>query len=79
LLDEKYKLKIADFGYAGPLAGRNGKGYLTTTLGTRTYMAPEIHAREPYKGEQVDVFSSGVVLFIMVSGTPPFNEASATD
>lgn len=42
-------------------------------------MAPEIHAREPYKGEQVDVFSSGVVLFIMVSGTPPFNEASATD
>jgi len=51
LLDDKYNLKIADFGYAGPLAGRTGNGYLVTALGTATYMAPEIHAREPYKGE----------------------------
>ena len=38
-------------------------------------MAPEIHMKQPYKGELIDVFSAGVCLFIMVSGTPPFNEA----
>jgi serine/threonine protein kinase len=43
LLDHQYVLKIADFGLAGPTAGRDGKGYLKTKLGTLNYMAPEIH------------------------------------
>lgn len=30
LLDEKFNIKIADFGFAGPIAGRKGNGYLTT-------------------------------------------------
>lgn len=51
LLDDKFRLKIADFGYAGPLAGRTGNGYLHTILGTFPYMAPEIHEQLPYKGE----------------------------
>ena len=42
LLDSNYFLKIADFGLAGPVRGRDGKGYLTTKLGTKNYMAPEI-------------------------------------
>ena len=75
LFDEKFTLKIADFGFAGPLKGRYNDGYMRTCLGTRPYMAPEIHQKQPYKGELVDVFSAAVCLFIMVSGTPPFNEA----
>ena len=43
LLDKDFILKIADFGFAGPIEGRDGSGYLTTRLGTSNYMAPEIH------------------------------------
>lgn len=45
LLDHKFELKIADFGFAAPVEGRDGSGYLTTGLGTFNYMAPEIHAK----------------------------------
>lgn len=38
-------------------------------------MAPELNERKPYKAEKVDTFAAGVVLFIMRSGTPPFNVA----
>ena len=43
MLDNNFVLKIADFGFAGPLAGRDGGGTLSTNLGTLNYMAPEIH------------------------------------
>lgn len=42
-------------------------------------MAPEIWRKEPYVGQYVDVFSCGVILFIMVTGTHPFNTAEAKD
>lgn len=41
-------LKIADFGFAGPINGRDGKGYLFTILGSPSFMAPEILAQRPY-------------------------------
>ena len=37
LLDSDFRLKIADFGFAGPISGRTGNGYLTTKLGTVPY------------------------------------------
>ena len=43
LIDKEYNLKIADFGFSAPVYGRDNSGYLTTVLGTRPYMAPEIH------------------------------------
>ena len=75
LLDDKFNVKIADFGFAGPLAGRTGNGYLNTVLGTKPYMAPEIHEHKPYHGELVDLFAAGIILFITVAGTPPFTAA----
>ncbi len=42
-------------------------------------MAPEIILRKPYKGASVDIFACGVVLFIMVSGIPPFLRAEKSD
>jgi serine/threonine protein kinase len=45
LYDKDYNLKVADFGFAAPLAGRDGSGYLKTRLGTESYMAPEIHQK----------------------------------
>jgi 5'-AMP-activated protein kinase catalytic alpha subunit len=45
MLDGDFNIKIADFGFAAPVEGRTGTGYLHTYLGTKNYMAPEIHAK----------------------------------
>lgn len=42
LLNEEFDLKLADFGFACKLSGKNGQGRLNTYLGTAGYMAPEI-------------------------------------
>lgn len=42
LLDDKFNLKIADFGFATKSEGKDGSGILRTRLGTRPYMAPEL-------------------------------------
>lgn len=50
MLDEKFNLKVADFGFAAPTAGRDKSGMLHTQLGTQSYMAPEIHLGKAYSG-----------------------------
>jgi serine/threonine protein kinase len=67
LYDSHFNLKIADFGFAAPLAGRDGTGTCKTKLGTESYMAPEIHARRPYIGTSVDLFACAIILFIMIT------------
>jgi len=79
LMDNKYNLKIADFGFAAPVNGRDGNGSLNTHLGTINYMAPEIHLKQPYDGKQIDLFAAAIILFIMVSEHPPFTTATPTD
>ena len=79
LYDEKFNLKIADFGFAAPITGRDGSGYCRTKLGTESYMAPEIHAKRPYSGASVDIFAAAIILFIMFTQHPPFTRAEPTD
>lgn len=79
LLDDQYNLKIADFGFAAPMEGRDGSGKLVTRCGTLNYMAPEIHLRQPYEGNRVDLFASAIILFILVSQHPPFTAATPAD
>ena len=67
LFDQEFNLKIADFGFAAPIVGRDGSGNLITKLGTESYMAPEIHLKKPYNGAAVDIFACGIVLFIMIT------------
>lgn len=76
MLDSNFNLKVIDFGLAAPLSGRDGSGYLTTALGTFGYIAPEIHLGRKYEGSKIDIFSMGVILFVMFSRHPPFNVAS---
>ena len=75
LVDCKFNLKITDFGLSIPLIGRYGTNALYSKVCTLNYMAPEIHNGDPYKGENADLFALGIILFIMVSGGPPFQEA----
>ena len=42
MLDKEFNVKVADFGFAAPTAGRDGSGYLKTHLGTIAYMSPEL-------------------------------------
>jgi serine/threonine protein kinase len=71
LVDEHLKLKIADFGFAC----YKNIDCLKSYRGTMTYMAPEIKEGKVYKGTMVDLFSFGVILFIIVQGIFPFKEA----
>lgn len=79
LLDHTFTLKIADFGFAAPIEGKDGSGTLTTKLGTLNYMAPEIHLKQPYQGKSVDLFAAAIILFIMVAQHPPFTTAQPND
>ena len=71
LVDDEMNLKVADFGFATFRKVHNLKSY----RGTMTYMAPEIKEGKNYDGMQIDMFSTGVILFIIVQGIFPFKEA----
>ena len=71
LVDENLNLKLADFGFAC----FKKIDMLRSYRGTMTYMAPEIKEGKTYRGSQVDIFSMGVILFIIVQGIFPFKEA----
>lgn len=79
LLDAQFHLCLGDFGWAGPLLGRDGSGYLRTRAGTEEYMAPELLQGLPYRGTAVDVFACGMLLFIMAMRIPPFSKADIRD
>lgn len=71
LVDDAMNLKVADFGFATFRKVHNLKSY----RGTMTYMAPEIKEGKTYDGMKIDMFSTGVILFIIVQGIFPFKEA----
>ena len=71
LVDDGLNLKIADFGFAT----YKKISKLSSYRGTKTYMAPEIKEGKVYDGRLSDVFSAGVILFIIVLGIFPFSEA----
>ena len=75
LLDENYNLKIIDFGFICSLQGKGGTGFNTSRVGTPGYMAPELLSNKSYQGHVVDLFSLGVILFVMYVGRPPFSVA----
>ena len=76
LLDRDYQLKIADFGLSINKQGNFGLGVMYSRVGTKNYMAPELLQKRPYRGTSVDIFAAGVVLFIMATGTMPFEKGA---
>lgn len=77
LLDKNYQLKLTDFGLSK--INENPNDTMTTTyVGTRGYQAPELLNNKKY-GKSCDIFSAGVVLFILLTGYPPFEQGSKKD
>lgn len=66
---EDADLKIADFGLARVF---DGKDVMRTACGTPGYVAPELLLNKGYAGGSCDVWSTGVILYIMLCGFPPF-------
>ena len=71
ILDKSGQVKLVDFGFACHKQTENLKSY----RGTFTYMAPEIKEGKTYNGSEVDIFSFGVILFVVSHGIFPFKEA----
>jgi len=75
IVDNRMNVKLLDFGFSA----YENIDELSSYRGTMTYMAPEIKKGMVYKGTEIDVFSLGVVIFSMVHGLFPFQEARRTD
>ncbi|XP_044472920.1 CBL-interacting protein kinase 2-like [Mangifera indica] len=76
LLDEQGNLKISDFGLSALAETKRQDGLLHTTCGTPAYVAPEVINRKGYDGSKADVWSCGVVLYVLLAGYLPFHDSN---
>ncbi|KAH0915045.1 LOW QUALITY PROTEIN: hypothetical protein HID58_029491, partial [Brassica napus] len=74
LLDEKGNLKVSDFGLSAVSDQIRQDGLFHTFCGTPAYVAPEVLARRGYDAAKVDIWSCGVVLFVLMAGYLPFHD-----
>ncbi|KAL5117056.1 Protein kinase [Pleosporales sp. CAS-2024a] len=71
LLDDQFNVKIADFGLSNIMTDGN---FLKTSCGSPNYAAPEVISGKLYAGPEVDVWSCGVILYVLLVGRLPFDD-----
>ncbi|XP_022146606.1 CBL-interacting serine/threonine-protein kinase 23 [Momordica charantia] len=76
LLDASGVLKVSDFGLSAVPQQVREDGLLHTTCGTPNYVAPEVINNKGYYGARADIWSCGVILFVLMAGYLPFEESS---
>ncbi|KAJ0961532.1 hypothetical protein J5N97_001705 [Dioscorea zingiberensis] len=76
LLDAYGNLKISDFGLSALSQQVRDDGLLHTTCGTPNYVAPEVLDDRGYDGAPADLWSCGVILFVLLAGYLPFDESN---
>ncbi|XP_022961147.1 CBL-interacting serine/threonine-protein kinase 24 isoform X2 [Cucurbita moschata] len=73
LLDADGNLKVSDFGLSA--LSQQGVELLHTTCGTPNYVAPEVLRGQGYDGAAADIWSCGVILYVLMAGYLPFSES----
>lgn len=73
LLDVKNNIKVSDFGFARELSNNE---LSKTFCGSAAYAAPEILLGIAYEGYSYDIWSMGVILYIMVCGSMPYDDSN---
>ncbi|XWS08348.1 hypothetical protein CRYUN_Cryun41cG0072000 [Craigia yunnanensis] len=76
LLDENGNLKVSDFGLSALAESKHQDGLLHTTCGTPAYVAPEVINRKGYDGVKADIWSCGVILYVLLAGYLPFQDSN---
>ncbi|XP_068660617.1 CBL-interacting protein kinase 1-like [Aristolochia californica] len=74
LVDAKGNIKISDFGLSALPQHFRNDGLLHTTCGSPNYVAPEVLANRGYDGATSDLWSCGVILFVILTGYLPFDD-----
>jgi serine/threonine protein kinase len=74
LLDGQDRLKISDFGLSNLQRSGSQGMLLQTVCGTPNYVAPEVLKEKGYNGFTADLWSCGVILFVMLAGYLPFDD-----
>ncbi|XP_036849565.1 testis-specific serine/threonine-protein kinase 1 [Manis javanica] len=78
LLDKDFNIKLSDFGFSKRCL-RDDSGRLTlskTFCGSAAYAAPEVLQGVPYQPKVYDIWSLGVILYIMVCGSMPYDDSN---
>ncbi|XP_037494765.1 CBL-interacting serine/threonine-protein kinase 1 isoform X3 [Jatropha curcas] len=74
LVDSKGNIKISDFGLSALPKHFRDDGLLHTTCGSPNYVAPEILSNRGYNGATSDIWSCGVILYVILTGYLPFDD-----
>ncbi|KAG6534712.1 CBL-interacting protein kinase 1-like [Zingiber officinale] len=74
LVDANRNIKISDFGLSALPQHLGNDGLLHTTCGSPNYIAPEVLSNRGYDGARSDIWSCGVILYVLLTGYLPFDD-----
>lgn len=70
-------LQIADFGFSKEMSPDGS--FIASSVGSLLYSSPEIIERKTYRGPECDMWSLGVVLYVMLTASMPFDDGNMGD